>query len=94
LDVNRAREITRIQNALAEQTAAKQRVIALVVRGKTSDEDADSQLDVINAEEARLYGQLYTLETNRSLADRGQTWTSPRTGDEPSTSRCKRSRSW
>jgi hypothetical protein len=68
LDANRAREVSRIQNALAEQAAAKQRIIALVARGKISDHDADDQLDVINAEEARLHGQLNTLETNRNLA--------------------------
>jgi hypothetical protein len=68
LDADRAREVSRIQNALAEQAAAIQRIIALVARGKISDHDADDQLDVINAEEARLHGQLNTLETNRNLA--------------------------
>jgi Recombinase zinc beta ribbon domain len=67
-DKDRANETQRLQKALAEQEAAKQRIIRLVHLGKISDEDADRHLDEINAEVGRIHAQLSVLDSSRSLA--------------------------
>jgi hypothetical protein len=40
-----------------------------MARGRILEQDADEQLDAINAEEGRLLAQLSALETNRRLAE-------------------------
>jgi site-specific DNA recombinase len=68
LDATRAQEVQRLQKALAEQEAAKQRIIALVADGKVSRADIDPQLDAIKDAVGRLHSELSALETNHSLA--------------------------
>jgi len=68
LDANRARETQKLQQARADQEAAKQRVIGLVRRGKIGDADADCDLDQINTDIDHLDAELRRPETTHSLA--------------------------
>jgi hypothetical protein len=67
-DESGASQVQRLQKALADQEAAKQRIIRLVHLGKLSDEDTKKELDLNNAEVGRLHGQLSALDSSRSLA--------------------------
>jgi site-specific DNA recombinase len=64
---DRASEVLRLERGLAEQEAAKQRIIGLVRRGKISDVDADRDLDEINTEIGRVHARLSALDASRSL---------------------------
>jgi Transmembrane secretion effector len=68
LDANRAGEVQRLRQALAEQEAAKQRVINLVRRDLIREEDTVAELAPVNAEIGRIHAEFSALDTTRSLA--------------------------
>jgi site-specific DNA recombinase len=67
-DEHRAEEIQRLHRALAEQEAAKQRIISLVGLGTITDEDVKNALDNIKTEVGNIHAQLSALDASRSLA--------------------------
>jgi site-specific DNA recombinase len=67
-DAHRTERTQALQRGLVEQDQARQRILRLIRLDKVCDNEAEAELDLINAEVGRLHGQLSALDSSRSLA--------------------------
>ena len=63
------KQVTRLEDLLADKTAERTRVVSLYRRGRLTDADLDTQMDEIGKEEAALEAQLGELRSRIAGAD-------------------------